>query len=646
MRILSWNLNGVRTIPQYHPWNTFKNWDNILKELQADIVCFQEMKTSRATIGRDVALPDSFHSFFSFPAAKGGYSGVAIYTATRTATPLKAEEGLSGCLQPKPPLSPGERISMSYPLADELELVPDADEQTPNDLLSLDLEGRALVLDFGLFVLINLYCPNEGSDARFPYKMNYHRMLQERVRGLIAAGREVVVIGDLNVCAAPIDHCDGHLPSNASTFWEHQARVWIRDWLAPRGPLTDVLRMFWPDRKGMYTCWNTKIGARETNYGTRIDYILVTPGLLPWIKAGDIQPSIKGSDHCPIFVDFHDEITTDSGETRVLSNLMHMSADAAKREPPRLAAKHWLEFQGKQTLMSNFFTKRSAEPSHPTAPTNGLCTLATAFDALDTQPLPPSVEELPASKISQPSSSSQPDTEPSPSSSSTTPTSSQASSRLPQESHDSRKRPRTDTTGASAGASKQKRLKAGQSKLSSFFTKPTTATPAAPSKMEMAPPDSDRAPGSSSPGIIDLCEEDGEEEPSASALPIITSEIRLPPDGPSSGQSQSQGKENERNGKAGGGTASWSALFTPIPPPLCTVHQEPTKEWRVNKPGPNKGRTFYLCARPVGPGYDKGRSERLREEVNHQYKCNFFMWAKEAKREATHASAAGTRTKS
>src|SRR6266478_1451807 len=213
-----------------------------------------EIKSSRAAIGRDIVLPDSFHSFFSFPASKGGYSGVAVYTDTRTATPLKAEEGLSGGLQSKNPLSPEERISTSYPLAHELDLVPDDDDQTPHDLLTLDLEGRALVLDFGLFVLINLYCPNEGSDARFPYKMNYHLMLQERVRGLIAAGREVIVVGDLNVCAAPIDHCDGHLPSNASTFWEHPARVWIRDWLAPKGPLIDVLRQFWPDRKGMFTC--------------------------------------------------------------------------------------------------------------------------------------------------------------------------------------------------------------------------------------------------------------------------------------------------------------------------------------------------------------------------------------------------------
>ena len=213
-----------------------------------------EMKSSRAAIGRDIALIDLFHSFFSFPASKGGYSGVAVYTDTRTATPLKAEEGLSGGFQPKIPSSPEERISTSYPLVHELDLVPDADGQTPNDLLTLDLEGRSLVLDFGLFVLINLYCPNEGSDARFSYKMNYHLMLQERVRGLIAAGREVVVLGDLNVCAAPIDHCDVHLPSNASAFWEYPTRAWMRDWLAPRGPLIDVHRRFWPDRKGMFTC--------------------------------------------------------------------------------------------------------------------------------------------------------------------------------------------------------------------------------------------------------------------------------------------------------------------------------------------------------------------------------------------------------
>jgi AP endonuclease-2 len=220
----------------------------------------------------------------------------------------------------------------------------------------------------------------------------------------------------------------------------------------------------------------------------------------------------------------------------------------------------------------------------------------------------------------------------------------------PQEPHESRKRPRTDTPAA--GNAKQKRLEAGQTRLSSFFTKPTTTTAAAPRQSSS----SDRVGWCPSSEIIDLCE-DSEEMPSS--LPTITSEIRLPADNTNTGNctsssSQGKGKENE-NGKTGAcaGATSWSALFTPTPSPLCNVHREPAKEWRVNKPGPNKGKAFFLCSRPVGPGYDKGRSERLREEVDPRYKCNFFMWSSDARREAMRApagggsgGAAGTRTSS
>jgi AP endonuclease 2 len=398
--------------------------------------------------------------------------------------------------------------------------------------------------------------------------------------------------------------------------------------------------------------WNTKISARETNYGTRIDYVLVTPGLMPWIKAADIQPSIKGSDHCPVFVDLHDEITTDAGEKLVLRELMHMGADSAKREPPRLAVKYWPEFQGKQMLMSNFFTKRGAEappPQAPTAPPNGTSPRAIAFDALNAQPQPAvSVEEQSAPKAPQLSSSSQPDIEPS-SQSSMSPSSTQTSSlKLSQESsHESLKRPRTGTSNA-GGGSKSKKLKAGQSKLSSFFSKPTTTTTTPPTAPANANAPSDRT-GSLSLEILDLCEDSEEMDMRSSSMPLptITSEIRLPADKDNNSpttysQSREKKKKNEDGKTGSAASSSWSAVFMPKPPPpLCTVHQEPTKEFRVNKPGPNKGKTFYLCARPVGPGYDKGRNERLREEVDHQYKCNFFMWASDAKRAATAAASSG-----
>lgn len=242
------------------------------------------MKTSRNSLSRGVAIPDHFHAFFSFPQNKGGYSGVAVYTDSRTIAPLRVEEGLSGILQPKPPLTSDERISRSYPCAHEMELIPDELGYTPSDLATLDAEGRALIVDFGLFVLINAYCPNETSDARLPYKMNFHLMLQERVRKLVNEGREVVVVGDINVCATPLDHCDGHLASNATTFHNHPARAWFHRWLNPIGCMTDVVRTFWPDRKGMYTCKTqvTPITSYHSFFHVRLEHENLSAGDQLW----------------------------------------------------------------------------------------------------------------------------------------------------------------------------------------------------------------------------------------------------------------------------------------------------------------------------------------------------------------------------
>jgi AP endonuclease 2 len=154
------------------------------------------MKSSRSTLERKLALPDSYDAFFSFPKSRGGYSGVGVYTS-HAAAALKAEEGLCGTISNlKPPLSEEESIK-GYPTAEDLHevLYPDEQGDKPEDLTLLDSEGRALTLDFGIFVLINTYCPNETSDARLPFKMNYHLMLEDRVRRLRAQGREVIVVG-------------------------------------------------------------------------------------------------------------------------------------------------------------------------------------------------------------------------------------------------------------------------------------------------------------------------------------------------------------------------------------------------------------------------------------------------------------------
>lgn len=212
------------------------------------------MKTSRRGLDAQIAVPGKYDGFFSFPVAKGGYSGVAVYTKSTSVIPLRAEEGLSGCIQPKPPLTANEQVSPVYPSAEHIDLMTDDEGGLPNSLGDLDKEGRALILDFGLFVLINLYCVADSADVRYHYKMNYYYLLQERVRLLIEAGREVIVLGDMNACPAPIDHCEAQLPKNRGHFYESSHRTWLRDWLVPNGPFVDTTRERWPTREGMFTC--------------------------------------------------------------------------------------------------------------------------------------------------------------------------------------------------------------------------------------------------------------------------------------------------------------------------------------------------------------------------------------------------------
>ncbi|KAI0369805.1 DNase I-like protein [Pilatotrama ljubarskyi] len=584
------------------------------------------MKSSRATLPRDVALPGHFHSFFSFPVNKGGYSGVAVYTDSRKVVPLKAEEGLSGRLQPQPPLSAEERVSPSYPFPHDIAAYPDEQGEVPATFDALDGEGRALVLDFGLFVLINVYCPNETSDSRLSFKMNYHLMLQERVRKLIEEEhREVIVVGDINICSTPLDHCDGHLPSNQATFYDHPARAWFRNWLSPNGPMIDIVRSFWPDRKGLFTCWNMRIQARETNYGTRVDYVLVTKGLLPWIQHGDIQPSLKGSDHCPVYIDLREEITVESGDTIKLRDAMKQTD--GPRDPPRIAAKFWPEFSGKQTNLAAFFGKPSASKeaggsSHTLPPpsSTGLKPSQPLASGSVAQGNPDSLVRLatvanPAvpAKMQDKAKASQPPRPP------------------PAPSAGKRK-----SSESSSNSAKKRRQVKGQASIAAFFSKPSTA-PVTSKTQEVIEIDGDDGPVASTSASTFAGDAPSSSQADqdqldadyrlACELAKADGESSLADDEPSPSPSSSSQNNTQKK-------AAWSELFAPVQPPDCLVHGEPTKLYTVNKPGPNKGKTFFLCSRPVGPGYDKGKGERLRDEVDHRYRCNYFKWASEVRKEA------------
>lgn len=113
-----------------------------------------------------------------------------------------------------------------------------------------------------LFVLFNLYCPNETNETRRPYKMNFLKALQTRVKLLMQAGREVIIVGDINIMRAPIDSGEGGIKTSAEQHYEHPARRILDDWCAPKGYMVDVVRESWPEREDMFTCWNQKLDAR------------------------------------------------------------------------------------------------------------------------------------------------------------------------------------------------------------------------------------------------------------------------------------------------------------------------------------------------------------------------------------------------
>jgi AP endonuclease 2 len=524
-----------------------------------------EMKTSRALMDVPTAVPGKYDGFFSFPVAKTGYSGVAIYTNSEIVTPVRAEEGLTGSIQPKSPSSVDERVSSKYPAAEDMNLA--TDENNPDalpDLDELDKEGRALVLDFGLFVLINVYCPADSADTRYHYKLNFGYLLQERVRCLVAEGREVIVVGDLNASVGPIDHVEGKFPRFVAEFYDHPHRVWVRDWVQPGREMIDVLRHLYPDRRGMYTCkwsiqcgarcesgipgWNTRIQARETNYGTRIDYILATPGLLPWIEGGDIQAAIKGSDHCPVYIDLKDSITTDSGESLLLRDLLMMPVIGSRKEPPRLCAKYWEECAQKQALLSSFFRKKSPSVSDltPSQP----CT----DDSMDTPGLPESTEPI-AHPKSIPTSQPQP-----------------AASRPAK-----RKNTRTDVLV-------KKKIKtdaSGQAKLSSFFSNPKSNQGRALDQGRKSSPNDS--------AIVIDADSSREEDDRAFQKDVLLAVGLSHEECASSPIEPPQAKEK--------GKAAWMHLLAPLEAPLCDVHKEPTREYTVNKAGPNKGKRFFLCSR-------------------------------------------------
>ncbi|OQR99309.1 DNA-(apurinic or apyrimidinic site) lyase [Thraustotheca clavata] len=293
MKLLTWNINGLRSNL------TNLNLTAFLDDCEADIICFQETKLTRSELTSELACPPNYDAFYSFSKLKKGYSGVATFVRTNSIQTLAADT--TQCIYN---------------------------------------EGRLIITEHDHFVLMNTYCPAHGGNLE--RKMIYHEYLSSQIANCRDKYKHkpIVLVGDLNVIHKPIDDC--------GDFEAYEATAWLDDVLGENDmAMVDAFRHFHPNDTKAYTCWRTLTGARETNYGVRIDYILLDKRLLSDTLDVHLWVEKQGSDHCPVVAQFTFD-KSNGAPTTVLS-----------------CAKYYPEFAGIQTSMQ-VYLDTSAPPVQPT----------------------------------------------------------------------------------------------------------------------------------------------------------------------------------------------------------------------------------------------------------------------------------------
>lgn len=252
MRLVSWNINGIRAAVN-------KGLLDFLATCRADVVCLQETKADPTALPPAVLFPPGYQSYWA-AAQRPGYSGVATY-----------------CRQPVT----GWRAGLG--------------------IARFDVEGRVVVTDLGSIELYNVYFPNgERSDERLAYKLDFYAAFLEHVDARLKEGRPVIFCGDVNTAHREIDLARPKENAKRSGFLPEE-RAWIDACLA--SGWVDTFRLLYPDKTDAYSWWDQRTGARARNIGWRIDYFFVPQSLVDRVKDAGISPEVTGSDHCPVWLE-------------------------------------------------------------------------------------------------------------------------------------------------------------------------------------------------------------------------------------------------------------------------------------------------------------------------------------------------------
>lgn len=255
MRVISANLNGIRSASR----KGFFDW---LATQNADFVCVQELKAQDADLTDDMRVTDGLTGYFQF-ATKKGYSGVGVYTR---GTPDEVIYGFDGG---------GE----------------------------FDNEGRCVEARFDNLSVISVYFTSGSNDepAKQEAKFRFLATFMPHIAALKAAGRELIICGDVNIAHQEIDlkNWKGNLKNSG---FLPEERAWLTEFLTAND-LKDVYRVLEPETH-QYTWWSNRGQARANNVGWRIDYQIASTSIALKAKTTSVYRDVMFSDHAPIIMDY------------------------------------------------------------------------------------------------------------------------------------------------------------------------------------------------------------------------------------------------------------------------------------------------------------------------------------------------------
>jgi len=245
MKLISWNVNGLRACMQKGFLDAFHDFD-------ADFVCIQETKLQEGQI--ELSIP-GYLQFWNY-AEKKGYSGTAIFAKHQ---PISSVNGIG---------------------------IPE-----------LDTEGRVITLEYPEFYLVTCYTPNAQRElARIDYRMRWDEAFRNYIQSLDEK-KPVILCGDLNVAHQEIDLKNPKSNRGSAGFSDQERESFTKTLSLG---FTDTFRYLHPDTKDAYTWWSYMFHAREKNAGWRIDYFLVSDRIQSAIYGTPIYNHVMGSDHCPV----------------------------------------------------------------------------------------------------------------------------------------------------------------------------------------------------------------------------------------------------------------------------------------------------------------------------------------------------------